>query len=88
MSPPTVLLTDEPVASLDPEDAAVVMDLLFRGCIEEELTVLCTLHQVDLAMLGASAGRFARWGQGARPPGRRALHKGFAVLPVCTANSR
>lgn len=50
MQRPTVLLADEPVASLDPENAAVVMDLLFRVCIEEKLTVLCTLHQVDLAM--------------------------------------
>ncbi|MBF6352517.1 MULTISPECIES: phosphonate ABC transporter ATP-binding protein [Nocardia] len=50
MQQPKVLLADEPVASLDPENAGVVMDLLFRVCIEEKLTVLCTLHQVDLAM--------------------------------------
>lgn len=50
MQRPGLLLADEPVASLDPENAGVVMDLLFRVCIEEKLTVLCTLHQVDLAL--------------------------------------
>ncbi|WP_157890394.1 phosphonate ABC transporter ATP-binding protein [Mycolicibacterium goodii] len=50
MQQPALLLADEPVASLDPENAGVVMDLLFRVCIEEKLTVVCTLHQVDLAL--------------------------------------
>ncbi|MGE2692054.1 phosphonate ABC transporter ATP-binding protein [Mycolicibacterium pulveris] len=50
MQRPGLLLADEPVASLDPENADVVMDLLFRVCIEEKLTVVCTLHQVDLAL--------------------------------------
>jgi phosphonate transport system ATP-binding protein len=50
MQRPALLLADEPVASLDPENAGVVMDLLFRVCIEEKLTVACTLHQVDLAL--------------------------------------
>ncbi|CAN5715983.1 phosphonate ABC transporter ATP-binding protein [soil metagenome] len=42
---PEVLLADEPVASLDPESSAQVMDVLFRICVEERLTVLCSLHQ-------------------------------------------
>ncbi|ABM13711.1 MULTISPECIES: phosphonate ABC transporter ATP-binding protein [Mycolicibacterium] len=50
MQAPALLLADEPVASLDPENAGLVMDLLFRVCIEEKLTVVCTLHQVDLAL--------------------------------------
>ncbi|QBJ94545.1 phosphonate ABC transporter ATP-binding protein [Rhodococcus sp. ABRD24] len=50
MQRPSLVLADEPVASLDPENAGVVMDLLFRVCIEEKLTVVCTLHQVDLAL--------------------------------------
>jgi phosphonate transport system ATP-binding protein len=50
MQKPVLVLADEPVASLDPENAAVVMDLLFRVCVEEKLTVVCTLHQVDLAL--------------------------------------
>ncbi|MET8651795.1 phosphonate ABC transporter ATP-binding protein [Nocardia aurea] len=50
MQRPRLVLADEPVASLDPENAGVVMDLLFRVCIEDQLTVVCTLHQVDLAL--------------------------------------
>lgn len=50
MQQPTVLLADEPVASLDPESSAQVMDVLFRIVVEEQLTVICTLHQVELAM--------------------------------------
>lgn len=47
---PTIVLADEPVASLDPENSGAVMDLLFQVCLEEQLTVLCSLHQVDLAL--------------------------------------
>ncbi|NEE00496.1 phosphonate ABC transporter ATP-binding protein [Phytoactinopolyspora halotolerans] len=50
MHRPALLLADEPVASLDPENAAVVMELLFQVCLEERLTVVCSLHQVDLAL--------------------------------------
>ncbi|MGN2635259.1 phosphonate ABC transporter ATP-binding protein [Nocardia takedensis] len=50
MQRPSIVLADEPVASLDPENASVVMDLLFQVCVEEKLTVVCTLHQVDLAI--------------------------------------
>lgn len=50
MQQPTLLLADEPVASLDPENARAVMELLFRVCMEDELTVVCTLHQVDIAL--------------------------------------
>jgi phosphonate transport system ATP-binding protein len=46
---PLVLLADEPVASLDPEAAADIMRLLRRLVHEENLAVLCVLHQVDLA---------------------------------------
>ncbi|OYD70342.1 phosphonate transport system ATP-binding protein [Rhodococcus sp. OK302] len=50
MQRPSIVLADEPVASLDPENADIVMDLLQRVCTEEQLTVVCTLHQVDLAL--------------------------------------
>ena len=50
MQEPTLLLADEPVASLDPESSAQVMDVLFRIVVEEQLTVICTLHQVELAL--------------------------------------
>ncbi|MGH8794102.1 MAG: phosphonate ABC transporter ATP-binding protein [Stackebrandtia sp.] len=47
---PEVLLADEPVASLDPESSHQVMELINRVAAEENLTVLCSLHQVDLAL--------------------------------------
>ncbi len=50
MQAPELLLADEPVASLDPESSVQVMDVLFRICVEEQLTVVCTLHQVEFAM--------------------------------------
>ncbi len=50
MQHPVVLLADEPVASLDPESSVQVMDLLRRICVEDRLTVLCSLHQVDFAL--------------------------------------
>jgi len=50
MQGPELLLADEPVASLDPESSAQVMDVLFRICVEEQLTVVCSLHQVELAL--------------------------------------
>jgi phosphonate transport system ATP-binding protein len=50
MQSPKLLLADEPVASLDPESSSQVMDILFRIVIEDQLTVICTLHQVELAM--------------------------------------
>ena len=50
MQRPRLLLADEPVASLDPESSAQVMDVLFRIVVEDQLTVICTLHQVELAL--------------------------------------
>lgn len=50
MQQPKVMLADEPVASLDPESSAQVMEILLRVAQEENLTVLVTLHQVELAL--------------------------------------
>ncbi|NNG19813.1 phosphonate ABC transporter ATP-binding protein [Naumannella sp. ID2617S] len=47
---PKILLADEPVASLDPVSANQVMELIGRISREEQLTVVCSLHQVQLAM--------------------------------------
>jgi len=44
-----VLLADEPVASLDPQTAASILVLLRALAREHGLTVLCSLHQPDLA---------------------------------------
>jgi len=50
MQQPRLLLADEPVASLDPESSAQVLELLLRVAIEEQMTVIVTLHQVELAL--------------------------------------
>ncbi|MFD0555482.1 phosphonate transport system ATP-binding protein [Stackebrandtia endophytica] len=50
MQKPEILLADEPVASLDPESSHQVMELIHQVATEERLTVLCSLHQVDLAL--------------------------------------
>ncbi len=57
-----LILADEPIASLDPESAHTVLSLLRSLCQQEGLTVVCNLHQVDLArqysdrILGIRAG--------------------------------
>jgi phosphonate transport system ATP-binding protein len=50
MQQPELVLADEPVASLDPEASRSVMDLLTKVCREDNLTVICSLHQLDLAL--------------------------------------
>jgi phosphonate transport system ATP-binding protein len=47
---PKVLLADEPVASLDPEAAEDILRLLRRLAREDDLAVLCVLHQPGLAL--------------------------------------
>ena len=60
---PVVLLADEPVASLDPVSSAGVMELLRDISSDLGLTIICSLHQVELAMdfgdriTGLQAGR-------------------------------
>lgn len=63
MGAPSVVLADEPVASLDPETSRGVMALLRRAATTHGATVLCSLHQVELArefadrIIGLRAGR-------------------------------
>ena len=45
-----VILADEPVASLDPVAARKVMEFLKALNVDDGLTVLVTLHQVDYAL--------------------------------------
>lgn len=60
---PEILLADEPVASLDPVSSGQVIQLLSSIAEEDNLTVLCSLHQVQLAMdssdriIGLQSGR-------------------------------
>jgi len=50
MQQPKILLADEPVASLDPESSVQVLELLTRIAREDKMTVVCSLHQVELAV--------------------------------------
>jgi phosphonate transport system ATP-binding protein len=60
---PTVVLADEPVASLDLSNGRVVMQTLRRVASAVGITVIATLHHVELArsyadrVLGLKAGR-------------------------------
>ena len=47
---PKVILADEPIASLDPESARIVMDTLRDINQTDGITVVVTLHQVDYAL--------------------------------------
>ncbi|MFA7350739.1 MAG: phosphonate ABC transporter ATP-binding protein [Methylotenera sp.] len=46
---PEVVLADEPVASLDPKISRDILTLIRDAARERNTTVLCSLHQVDLA---------------------------------------
>jgi phosphonate transport system ATP-binding protein len=63
MQDPKVILADEPIASLDPMNAQVVMDALRRIHEEDGRMVVCNLHTLDTArrycdrVIGMRAGR-------------------------------
>lgn len=50
MQRPKVLLADEPVASLDPKTSLVILDLLTKISEEEKISLVLTLHSVELAL--------------------------------------
>ncbi|MGC9420321.1 MAG: phosphonate ABC transporter ATP-binding protein [Rhodovulum sp.] len=60
---PEVVLADEPVASLDPSISRDVLALLRKGADAQGATVMCSLHQPDLArefgdrIVGMRAGK-------------------------------
>ncbi|RCS62232.1 phosphonate ABC transporter ATP-binding protein [Microbacterium sp. JB110] len=45
-----LVLADEPVASLDPNASVSVLETLRKLSAEDGFTVICSLHQVDLAL--------------------------------------
>ncbi|PLY14577.1 MAG: phosphonate ABC transporter ATP-binding protein [Sedimenticola sp.] len=47
---PSIILADEPIASLDPESARCVMELLESIHKDDGKTVIVSLHQVDYAI--------------------------------------
>lgn len=50
MPHPSVVLADEPVASLDPAISRSVLTLLKRTASQHSTTVLCSLHQIEYAL--------------------------------------
>lgn len=60
---PQLILADEPVASLDPASAKKVLSLLQKICQEDAISMVVSLHQVELAkiyaerIIGLSEGR-------------------------------
>jgi phosphonate transport system ATP-binding protein len=50
MQQPSALLCDEPIASLDPASAQVVMDLIRTVCRKNNIACIVNLHQVDAAL--------------------------------------
>ena len=49
MQEPSIILADEPIASLDPKAGQEVMDLLWDIVREKNLTLICVLHQLEIA---------------------------------------
>jgi phosphonate transport system ATP-binding protein len=60
---PEIVLADEPIASLDPRNTKIVMDALQRLNKHFGITVLCNLHDLDIAkdycgrLIGMAQGR-------------------------------
>ncbi len=60
---PEIVLADEPVASLDPENTRIVLEALRRIHRHYGVTVVCNLHSIELArtycdrLIGMAAGR-------------------------------
>jgi phosphonate transport system ATP-binding protein len=50
MQEPSILLCDEPIASLDPASAQVVMELIRDVCGKHHIACIVNLHQVDAAI--------------------------------------
>jgi len=60
---PSIILADEPIASLDPANAQRVLDALRRINHEDGITVICNIHHLDTArqtferIIGMADGR-------------------------------
>jgi len=93
MQEPKMVLADEPVASLDPLSAGIVMRLLREIHERDGLTVLCNLHTLDTArtycdrVLGMHRGNLVFDG----PPKEltnAAVHKIYGVEQIDEATRR
>jgi phosphonate transport system ATP-binding protein len=60
---PEIILADEPIASLDPRNTKIVMDSLQKLNKQHGITVICNLHDLDIAkdycsrLIGMAQGR-------------------------------
>lgn len=50
VSPARLWLVDEPLSALDPTRARQAMSALTESAREKDITLVCTLHQVDMAL--------------------------------------
>jgi phosphonate transport system ATP-binding protein len=63
MQEPRLILCDEPIASLDPSASKIIMDYLTLINSTMNITCICNLHQVDVALkyakriIGITSGR-------------------------------
>ncbi|WP_455382963.1 phosphonate ABC transporter ATP-binding protein [Salinispira pacifica] len=68
MQQPSIILADEPVASLDPVLAHTILGYLERLNREEGMTIICSLHYLDLVqryatqVIGLRSGRLVYTG--------------------------
>lgn len=85
---PAVLLADEPVCSLDRENAERVMELLTSLCRDEGVTLVSVLHDETLAARFASRRfRLERGRLDERRPSELPLHVAPAPATACGACS-
>ena len=89
MQHPKILLADEPVAALDPVSSQTVISLLERICREDGLTVISSLHQVQLSIdfadriVGLQAGRvgFDRPTEGMTAETANEIYRSVSAVP-------
>jgi phosphonate transport system ATP-binding protein len=95
---PEIILADEPIASLDPRNTRIVMDGLQRLNRHFGITVLCNLHDLDIAkdycgrLIGMAQGRIVFDGapEALTEDAARGLygleaHEAMTVLPPASA---
>lgn len=89
MQHPKVLLADEPVAALDPVSSQTVIALLEKVCREDGLTVISSLHQVQLSIdfadriVGLQSGRigFDRSTEGMTAETANEIYRSVSAVP-------
>jgi phosphonate transport system ATP-binding protein len=95
---PEIVLADEPIASLDPRNTKIVMDALQRLNKHFGITVICNLHDLDIAkdycgrLIGMAQGRVVFDGSpdeltesAARELYGLEAHEAMTVLPPAAA---